>query len=165
MGRADPNAAARNATRIKAMVEVIRTTTLYAFSTPPAGGETSNTTDGDGDHATAMEITAARIMRRAAVCREADLPEPVSIRRARVSLPARSSGTSSRSDTHRAGGHASRPVRQLKGFRRIALQPGRDADAQIRAWRERTGILESADWEVGGGTVRIRYLGPRGFDG
>ncbi len=51
---------------------------------------------------------------------------------------------------HQRAGSASRPVRQLKGFQRVTLAVGREANNPLQAGTGRTAVLESGDekWVV-----------------
>ena len=64
---------------------------------------------------------------------------------------------------HQRWGSASRPVRQLKGFKRVTLAR-RDADAQVPAGQGRTRVLEPANKGMGGRAQHLRRLGRRGLD-
>ena len=66
---------------------------------------------------------------------------------------------------HQRAGSASRPVRQLKGFKRVTLQPGETADAQVSTRKRRAEILESANNGMGCRGGHVRRVGRRRFDG
>ena len=65
---------------------------------------------------------------------------------------------------HQRWGSASRPVRQLKGFKRVTLQTRRNADAQIPARQGRARVLEPADKSLGSRAQHLRCLGRRGLN-
>ena len=50
---------------------------------------------------------------------------------------------------HQRAGSASRPVRQLKGFQRVALAPGAKQTLHFTLGPGRTAVLESGQEEVG----------------
>ncbi len=66
---------------------------------------------------------------------------------------------------HQKAGSDSRPMRELKGFRRVTLKPGETRDRDLPARAGRAALLEHVAAEVGAGRGGVRRLGRRGLDG
>ena len=66
---------------------------------------------------------------------------------------------------HQRTGSDSRPRRELKGFERVALGPGRDEDGDLHARARRAALLEHGAEAVRPGGRALRRVGRRRLDG
>ena len=65
---------------------------------------------------------------------------------------------------HQRYGSASRPVRELKGFRRVGLASGGDAHGALRARAGRAALLERGGPRLGPRRLDLRRVGRRRLD-